>query len=143
MRTGRGGTANGPRGLTRPERRLWAAVRGGVQLDLTGRPDEDRTIRAEVVRNLLTAGIGPDGEQRLRLRGARITGSLEMLAVSSGTALVLMDCVLTAPLALTGSELPELALIDCRAPSLALGWLTTAGSVRLVGNEVPGPVYLT
>jgi len=167
MHTGRalpnGGRA--PRAWAANDRRLWMAVRNGGWLDLGGRRggvaqgrigddtrgDADandyeapsRTVTAAALRAVLTAGIGPDGDRRVRLRGARITGSLELRGVGCGTALILIDCVLTDPLNLTGAELPEVALIACRAPEVQLGWLTTTGSARVVNSDIAGELSMT
>ena len=144
---GRAGTSEGqlraPRGWAPAERRLWNAVRSGGWLDLGDAPRGEQMIRAAALRTVLTAGHGPEGQRRVRLRGARITGSLELRGVTCPAALLLIDCVLVDPLTLTGAELPEVALIGCRAPEVRLGWLTTAGSVRVVSTEVAGPLYLT
>lgn len=136
-----------PRGWTGLERRLWNAVRSGRWLELDGQigagVEPHQVIRAEVIRTVLTSGIGPDSERRLRLRGARITGQLELRGVACGAALLVIDCVFTDPVNLTGAELPELALMRCRAPELRLGWLTTAGSTRVVECEIAGPLIMT
>ncbi|WP_267593055.1 hypothetical protein [Carbonactinospora thermoautotrophica] len=154
MREGVGAATRGarvPRGWTGPERRLWAAARAGTWLDLDDRfgspePEEAwgrRTIRAEALRTVLTAGVGPESERRVRLRGARITGPLELRGVTCATTLILQHCLLTDPVDLTGAELPEVAFLGCRVPELRLGWLTTAGSVRVYRTEVAGPLYMT
>ncbi len=136
-----------PRGWTGPNRRLWNAVRAGRWLELAGRvregTDPHEVVTADAIRTVLTSGVGPEGDRRLRLRGARITGRLELRGVECGAALILIDCVFTEPVNLTGAELPELAMVGCRAPELRLGWLTTAGSVRVVECEVDGPVLMT
>jgi len=136
-----------PRGWTGLDRRLWNAVRSGRWLELAGRVREgvepDEVVSAEAIRTVLTSGIGPDSERRLRLRGARITGPLELRGATCGASMILIDCVFTDPVNLTGAELPEVALIGCRAPELRLGWLTTAGSARLVECEIAGPLIMT
>lgn len=144
-----------PRGWSGPERRLWTAVRNGDWLDLGGRLagrtatadtsdwGAERTLSATAIRTLLTSNIGPEGERRVRIRGARITGELLLRGVTSGTALLLCDCVLEGRLDFSGAELAELAVISSRVPELRLGWLTTASSLRLTDTTIAGPLYLT
>jgi hypothetical protein len=146
MRTGNGRAAadRAPRTWRPVERRLWNAARSGAWLELDpALPDADRTLRAAAVRTVLAAGLGPEGERRVRIRGALIAGRLELRGVTCGAALLLIDCAVPDGLNLTGSELPELALINCRTGPVGLGWLTTAGSVRVVSTRIDGPLYLT
>ena len=81
------------RDFSKPERALWAAFPTGRWVDLrSGNPYEDdpanadqwgkdRIVRAEVVTALLLGARGPEPGKfpAVRLRGARITGRLDLM----------------------------------------------------------------
>lgn len=112
-----------PRVLTEVEQSLVDHVELGEVLDLTG---AKQTIRAEVIRDILlgrhTSAPDPRG---LRLRGARVTGRLDLRRVRSTVALSLWECDLTAGIDLRFAELPEL--------DLAASWLAHPAAPALDG----------
>lgn len=69
-----------------------------------------RTVRARLIRELLTGRHGSIDPAGLRLRGARITGRLDFDHVRAGVSLFLRDCGFTEPLSLTSARLRHLDL---------------------------------
>jgi hypothetical protein len=116
----RSGNAHSP-----VERRLIDSVARGDLLDLAGDEpvDEaamrswgrDRTVSASVVRDLvrgrLVAEPDPHG---LRLRGARITGRIDLANIGGDLALELRDCLLPGGLDLRNARLPVVTVTGCR-----------------------------
>ncbi|HEX6756237.1 MAG TPA: hypothetical protein VF109_09870 [Mycobacteriales bacterium] len=90
---------------------LEAAVATGVECDLRDVPDAE--VRAEVVRDLLLTGSGARG---LRLRGARLTGRLDLEGRRIGE-LRLLDCELVEQPWLRGASLPLVDLRRCLLPA--------------------------
>jgi len=92
--------------LTEPERSLWAAFPRGAWADLrTGDPAADdlefasrwgpsRTIRAEVIAALLLGACAaePGHSPAVRLRGARISGRLDLMGATVSCPLVCEYC---------------------------------------------------
>jgi hypothetical protein len=119
-----------PADLSRPERTLWTAFAGGRWVDLRSRdPARDdlgqagswgvrRMIRAEVLTALLLGASQPEAGQApaIRLRGARITGRLDLMGAVIIYPLVLEHCWFDEPprfveattktIRITGSHLP-------------------------------------
>ena len=95
-----------PRDLTMPERALWRSFPRGEWVDLRdGDPGVDdpgearhwgdgRVVRAEVIAALLLGALDPEPGRvaALRLRGACITGRLDVSNSSIGVALYLGRC---------------------------------------------------
>jgi hypothetical protein len=79
--------------LNAAERRLVAAVRAGDELDLSASPEEERTLRASVLREILLGGVrGEPGQSGLRLRGAVVEGDLDLSDVPASMTLDLTKC---------------------------------------------------
>ncbi|MER6668256.1 hypothetical protein ABT256_27155 [Amycolatopsis japonica] len=103
------------------EQRLLDAVRDGEVLDLTGDERVDpaempswgssRTVSAALIRDLVRGRrdveVDPHG---LRLRGARITGRLDLANIAGETRVELVDCFLPDGLDLRDGRLPGLVL---------------------------------
>jgi hypothetical protein len=102
----------GPGDLSKAERSLWEAFPAGRWVDFrTGDPSQDdlgaadgwgpgRTIRAEVIAALLlgAAAVEPGRFPAVRLRGARVSGRLDVMGATLTCALVCEYCWLdTAP----------------------------------------------
>jgi hypothetical protein len=115
-----------PRIVNSPvEQRLIDSVVCGDVLDLAGGEPvdegamrswgDDRTVSASVIRDLvrgrLVAEPDPHG---LRLRGARITGQIDLENITSDLALELRDCLLPSGLNLRNAQLPVVTLTGCR-----------------------------
>lgn len=105
--------------LTHIERLLVDHVSRGERLDLAGeeavdeeamrRWDEARTVRASVLRDILRGRLVPDPDPHgLRLRGARITGRLDLEYLISSIFIELIDCFLIEGVTARGARLPFL-----------------------------------
>jgi hypothetical protein len=141
--------------LTEPEQQVRQAALTGRLTDLrTGIPEDDnptqgatwaaaRTVRAELLVELLTTG--PDGRRvrAVKLRGARITGALDLEAATLVCPLLLQDCFLDEPITLKEAQAPAIRLPGCHLPGLAADQLATRSSLELNHEfTVNGPVSL-
>jgi hypothetical protein len=101
-------------------------------------------VRAEVLSALLqSAPVPVDGRMpALRLRGARITGRIELSFGRVDVPVHLDDCVLDAAPDLTGAAVRTLALYACRLPGLDGRLLAVSGDLRLSDCEVSGCLML-
>lgn len=153
--------------LTAPEQRLVDAFRRGVQVDLReGDAAKDdprrgkewgprRTVRAEVIERLvLGTGVAPEAGRvpALRLRGARITGRLDLAHGTIGCPVWLEDCSFAEPVVCDRADVRHLSLAGSRLPALRADYLRsatdldltriTARELRLYGAEVNGNLEL-
>jgi hypothetical protein len=117
--------------LTEPERLLWLAFTRGTWVDLReGDPVADdprnagqwgpaRVIRAEVIRALLLgakeAEAGYAGA--LRLRGARVTGRLDLMGATVANPLVCEYCCFEQELRFVESATKTVRIVHSRLPS--------------------------
>lgn len=146
-------------GLTSAERKLLAAAgtgkflilrAGGIELnnelrDPAAGPHwtDAQTIRAEILVELLT-GVrqpGPRTPRCVMLRGARITGCLDLLGVTLVCPLWLWDCHIDQPVNLNEATAPWIRLPGCHMPLLAADGLRTERDLILsekftVSNEL-------
>ena len=89
-------------GWTSTETEIAQALVRGAQLDVSDRAEVARTIRAEMIRDLLLgrspSGIARDGSppdpRGLRLRGAMVIGRLDLDYLSTDIGLELLDCTI-------------------------------------------------
>jgi hypothetical protein len=130
--------------LTAPERALVRAAAVGGLVDLgagNARLDEPgraaawgpgRTVRAELLVELLTGRRRPDdGQARaVRLRGARVSGTLDLDAARLECPLLLDRCFLDHPVSLRDSRAQAIRLPGCHVPGIAADQLRTEGSVE-------------
>ncbi|WP_143202746.1 hypothetical protein [Amycolatopsis sp. CB00013] len=114
----------GHRSLTQVEQDLVLHVERGDLLDLAGDESLDenamrtwgdsRTIRAEVLRDILRGRLAPDPDpQGLRLRGARIAGRLNLDNLTSTVVTVLDGCILSEGITARDSHLVSLDVSRC------------------------------
>jgi hypothetical protein len=115
--------------LSKPERALWAAFPTGAWADLrSGDPGEDdpanagcwgkgRTVRAEVVTALLLGARDPERGHfpAVRLRGARITGRIDLMGAVITHALVLEHCRFDEPLRFVEATTKTVRITGSRA----------------------------
>lgn len=131
--------------LSDTERRLVRMVSSGEELSLIGKKHPDRlvpekvmrswgeahTIHADVIRDILLGRLGGSADPRgIRLRGARISGRLDLDYVSATIPLSLIGCLLTEGMTASAASLPALILRGSRLehtdlPALAGDRLTT------------------
>ena len=105
----------------------------------------DRIVRAETLIELLT-GQRPPKHGRLRavkLRGARITGEIDLEGVELACPLVLADCYIEKQVNLDQATAPAICLRGCHLPALSAEQLRTTGDLDFRnGFTVHGEVWL-
>jgi uncharacterized protein YjbI with pentapeptide repeats len=116
--------------LSEPERLLWAAFPRGAWADLrVGDPVTDdlqgagcwgsaRTIRAEVIAALLLGACAaePGRAPAVRLRGARISGRLDLMGATLSCPLVCEYCHFDRELRLVESSVKTVRIVASRLP---------------------------
>jgi hypothetical protein len=131
--------------LSVPERDLVHAAITGTLLDLrSGDPELDdpargagwdasRTIRAALLAQLLTRDQpGADTPCRaVKLRGARITGQLDLEAAALTCPLLLGDCYIGEPVSFREAAASSIRMPGCHLPALTAEQLRTTGSLEL------------
>ncbi|MFD7772261.1 hypothetical protein [Streptomyces sp. NPDC059787] len=140
-----------PAEWSEPERQLVLYTIAGQELDLgSGDPrygenwGPERTIRASVVRRLLTdrsLGIGI-GIGRLRLKGAKIAGQLDLVATTLNGTLELVGCHVSEVIKLEQATAPAIYLKSCYLAGFQAGQLHTTHNVKLT-DSTSGFVVLT
>ncbi|WP_432086530.1 MULTISPECIES: oxidoreductase [unclassified Streptomyces] len=146
-----------PDGLTAPERALWRAFRVGRTCDLTEgiaeRDDpfgawewgEERSVRAEVMALLLLSG--PEARSgrvaALKLRGARITGVLDLAGGTIGPYVELQGCRFDGEVAVPEARFGTLRMVECALPRLEAARLHTEGDLHLPRCRVRWGIRLT
>jgi hypothetical protein len=141
-------TDDRPPDLTEPERRLWAAYPTGTRVDLGAAlpsgDDPERTVRAEVIAQLLLGGC----ERRagfvpaVRLRGAYITGRLDVSGGAVECELRLERCRLAEAPDFSNAETRQLRIAECRLPGFDGGGLRADGYLSLSQSVIDGEVRL-
>lgn len=130
------------------EGELAGAVPSGRALDLTGRPAAARVVRGEFVAALARDPhhLGTAGA-RISLRGARVTGVLDLEFADVRCDLALTGCTFDSPMVLEQAKLLYLDLTGSALPGLrgyqseigydlVLDGVTASGEVRLIGATV-------
>ncbi|MGW0882348.1 membrane-associated oxidoreductase [Streptomyces sp. NPDC002671] len=139
--------------LTSAELRVWQAFPRGMSVDFRAADDVDtaqgadwspeRTVRAAVVRALLLNGPLEDGEiPALRLKGARITGILDVQYGTIDHAIELTDCYFEETPLLYAARLRQLNLSGSVLPGLAAATVRVEGMVQLSDCRFLEPVRL-
>ena len=105
----------------------------------------DHAIRAGVLRYLLAHtdwAVDPKG---VRLRGLRISGSLDLQAVRVRCPLWMEQCIFEAswPVMLDLAEIPQLTLDGCQLPGISADSLTVKSNLSLKDSRITGPVNLS
>lgn len=117
--------------LSASEHRLIAAVNAAEVLDLSARPHSEKTLRASVIREILLGRyIDKTDGGRIRVRGARIEGDLDLVSVHTGVALELEDCSVTQ-LLVDNAAVARLTL-DLGDRRASIKWVDTLGALRKV-----------
>ncbi|MCX4630854.1 membrane-associated oxidoreductase [Streptomyces sp. NBC_01443] len=140
--------------LTPAERRVWEAFPRGDGVDFREHPEDssvdgagwgpERTVRAEVLRALLL-GAGPAEEGRvagLKIKGARITGKLDLRYAAVDHPIRLRDCWFERKPLLYGAQLKALVLGYSTLPGLTAATVRVDVVLRLSCCRITGPVRL-
>jgi hypothetical protein len=126
--------------LTRTERKVWHAFHAGQDIDLRPRSmpghNGDQAgrrpaVRAEVLIAILCGEAGQSNGARLALRGARITGQLDLSYARVERPITLRDCHLDEPILLTEARLGGLTLDGSCFPALDARNLEVDGDLGL------------
>jgi TIR domain len=126
--------------LSEPERHLVHATRTGGLVDVAPLGNDSAaeaasgdTVRAEVLTELLVrAGRGDEPPSRgVRLRGARITGTLDLSHAELVCPLALLDCTFDERVVLEQTRAVDIRLAGCTIPRLSAGQLTVRGNLDL------------
>ncbi len=148
--------------MTQAERRLWRAFHAGTQVQLGNNPvgigrtagenapadgatwGPERTVRAQVIVALLLGAREPGvgSVPAVRLRGARITGRLELRGGNVEYELALSGCYLDEAPDFGGSVTRTMRFTDCHMPGFSGGGMRVAGHLSLSGAHVTGTVRL-
>src|SRR4029077_19661541 len=128
-----------PEGPTSVEERLVDHVIRGQMLDLVEKGEvvnedsmqswgDSRTCRAGVIRDILLGRRAADPDPRgLRLRGARITGRLDLENLSTKVKFELTDCLLEEGIIAREGRMASVRLCGCRLEHPAEPPLDAAG----------------
>ena len=109
-----------------------------------GAEQHPAVIRAEILRHVLTADEWQVDSKGVRLRGARISGLLDLEAVTARCPLVLTDCDLGdfGPVIANFATIPLLVIRNCRLAGFSGDSLTVAGNINFRGSHFAGSVAL-
>jgi hypothetical protein len=104
----------------------------------------ERTVRAEVLRHLL---VGPDWEvhaKGVRLRGARISGHLDLESATLRCPLILQDCYLDSeqPVVLDYATVSRLSVVRCQLAGLTADLLVVTKELDLSRSTISGVFLL-
>ncbi|GAA0949212.1 hypothetical protein [Actinocorallia libanotica] len=137
--------------LTPAERRVWDAFPSGELVDLTpldaAQTDQwgpHRRVRAAVLVALLTGARGSEPGQvpKLQLRGAYVTGSLDLGHAHVGVPMMLTECVLAEQPRLYWAQLQTVQLVQCQMPGLDASGARVDGHLWLAGSVITSGVLL-
>jgi hypothetical protein len=141
-----------PDDLTRAERRVWRAFATGGRVrlgdDRPGR-DPERAVRAEVIAALLLGGADPavrpghDRVPAVRLRGARVTGRLDLAGADVPWLLSFYNCVLEQPPDFSHAATRTIKINNCALPGFSAIWSHIAGHLTFTESHIRGTVELT
>src|SRR5215469_755717 len=104
---------------------------------------EERTIRAAVLRHLLITDEWPIDPKGARLRGVRISGSLDLEAVTLRCPLILEDCYFDPddPVCFDYATAPRVTISGCYLAGFK-GKMLTATELDLSRSIFAGPIRL-
>jgi hypothetical protein len=140
--------------LEPPEQTLLHHALAGKQLDLVGNggvDDEamnewgaDRAVRAAVLRHLLVESRWAVHSKGVRLRGARISGQLDLESATLRCPLLLEDCYLDSPdpIVLNHATASRIVLSRCRVVGGLTAVLLVAKQLGLDGSKFEGAIRL-
>lgn len=130
---------NPPDGWGQPERRVWEAYRRGEWCD------DVPEVGGRILRHLLIAAPTPHPgcQARLWLRGARITGDLDLAEVTAAGSIRLEGCRFDQPAVLDSARLGSaLSLDSCTLPGLSMVGAHVGMECEITACTVTGTVDL-
>jgi len=130
--------------LTQAEQSLWNAFGRGEWVDLGGAATDGAGIRAEVISALLLGAVRaePGSAAGVRLRGAVVTGRLDLLGGTVAWPLVFEDCRFSDELSLVDSSARTVCVLRCQLPAFDGTRLRLDGILDLTGSTIAGCVRL-
>jgi hypothetical protein len=133
-----------PDDLTESEQLLWKAFGRGQWVDLGSAAAGLPVIRAEVIAALLlgASGAEPGSTAGVRLRGAAVTGRLDLMAGTAAWPLVCDGCRFDTEVGLVDSSLRTVCILNCELPAFDGTRLRLEGILDLAGSTVAGTVQL-
>lgn len=152
------GRVNGQPDLTsrqftrkRTEKKLYTAFYSGQPVDLrlngkagrTSHAASRTTVPAETIAKVLRAGPRSGHSARLRLRGAHITGQLDLSYARIDYPISLRDCVFDKPIVATEARLSSLTLNGSTFPGIEAPNLEIDGDLELSNVRSSRKVHLT
>jgi hypothetical protein len=129
--------------LTEPEQALWQAFPRGAWVDLRD-GDRDRAIRAEVVRALLlgAADREPGYTPGVRIRGARVTGRLDLMGATVTWPLVCEYCNFEEEVRFVEAITRTVRIVQSRLPAFNGTRMRLDGILNLWACEITGLLRL-
>ena len=95
----------------------------------------ERTIRATIIRNILLGRLAADPDPHgVRLRGARIEGTLDLENLTSTIPIELTECLLTDGVIARSANLPAVTLRRC--------WLEHPSQPPLIADRLTTPLLV-
>jgi hypothetical protein len=133
-----------PADLTEAEQLLSKAFSCGDWVDLGSGMAGPPVIRAQVIAALLLrpAEASPDTTAGLRLRGAAVTGRLDLSASSALWPLVFDGCHFDGAVVCVDSTLRTVCLVNCELPEFNGTRLRLDGLLDLTGSRIAGLIQL-
>ena len=104
----------------------------------------ERTVRAETIRALLlgAGGVEPGRHPAVRLRGARITGRLDLMGATVGYALVCEGCHFDKPLRFVESRTKTVRIVDSLLPGFNGARMRVDGILDFHRSRVEHGIWL-
>jgi hypothetical protein len=129
--------------LTEPEQALWQAFPRGAWVDLRD-GGADRAIRAEVITALLlgAADREPGYTPGVRIRGAQITGPLDLMGATVTCPLVCEHCEFDEELRFVESATRTVRIVHSRLPAFNGARMRLDGILSLRACEITGALRL-
>jgi hypothetical protein len=141
--------------LEPPEQALLDHARSGMRLDLVGNGRVDhramdewgpaRIVRATVLRHLLAESQWQVHSKGVRLRGARISGPLDLESTALHGPLLLEDCYIDSsdPVVLDYATAPQIVLSRCRIVGGLTAYLLITKELNLRESVFEGVIRLS
>lgn len=138
------------RDLTEPERKLWESFKSGklasVQSGEAATDDTDnaaewtadRRVRGEVISAILLGELGAvkRPRRRLRARGFRVTGCLDLSNGQIDAPVHFKSCVFDRGVALLECRTRSVLFVDCKMPYLDASGTCVDGQLEVTGSQL-------